>query len=72
MQGRLAGLHIHDVDAGMTDHLAPGMGILDFKSFRKWAEQAMLRVVEVRPGLPVDSLKFGLSRLRADWESPSP
>jgi sugar phosphate isomerase/epimerase len=72
MQGRLAGLHIHDVDAGMTDHLAPGMGILDFKSFRKWAEQAMLRVVEVRPGLPVDSLKSGLSRLRADWESPSP
>lgn len=70
IQGRLAGLHVHDVDARMSDHLAPGMGVLDFKCFRKWAEQAMLRVVEVRPGLPAESLKSGLGRLRAAWETP--
>jgi sugar phosphate isomerase/epimerase len=69
---RLAGMHIHDMDAKMNDHLAPGAGIVDFTPFRKWAEQDMLKVMEVRPGLPVDALKAGLAKLRAGWESTDP
>jgi sugar phosphate isomerase/epimerase len=67
---RLAGMHIHDVDPRNTDHLAPGQGSQDFKPFRRFAEKDMIRVVEVRPGLPLDKLKAGLNRLREDWESP--
>ncbi len=67
---RLAGMHIHDVDRRLSDHLAPGSGSVDFTLFRKWAEQDILRVVEIRPGLPVAALKAGLSRLRTAWESP--
>jgi sugar phosphate isomerase/epimerase len=67
---RLAGMHIHDVDPKNNDHLAPGMGSQDFKPFRKWAERDILRVIEVRPGLPPDALKAGLSRLREAWEAP--
>ncbi len=68
-KSRLAGMHVHDVDAQMNDHLAPGTGTVDFTSFRKWAEQDILRVVEVRPGLPVELLKAGLSKLRSAWET---
>ncbi len=74
---RLAGLHIHDVDAKQNDHLAPGQGTVDFTRYRPWIETT-LQVIEVRPGLPVDSLKAGLDTLRAAWnnvpatETPQP
>jgi sugar phosphate isomerase/epimerase len=70
IQSRLAGMHIHDVDSRLNDHLAPGSGTVDFTLFRKWAEQDILRVVEVRPGLPVEALKTGLRTLRAAWKTP--
>jgi len=60
---RLAGLHVHDVDAKLNDHLAPGQGIVDFTRYRPWAGTA-IPVIEVRPGLPVASLKAGLDTLR--------
>lgn len=68
---RLAGMHIHDVDPRNNDHLSPGTGTQDFKPFRKWAEKDILRVVEVRPGLPPDVLKAGLSLLRQAWQTPA-
>jgi sugar phosphate isomerase/epimerase len=68
VKDRLAGMHVHDVNARLHDHLAPGSGTVDFSLFRKWAELDILRVVEVRPGLPVATLKSGLSRLRTAWE----
>jgi sugar phosphate isomerase/epimerase len=70
LEPRLAGMHIHDVDPKNNDHLAPGAGSQDFKPFRKWAQKDILRVVEVRPGLPAEALKAGLSHLRAAWEAP--
>jgi sugar phosphate isomerase/epimerase len=70
LEPRLIGMHIHDVDPRNNDHLAPGAGSQDFKPFRKWIEKDILRVVEVRPGLPPDALKAGLEHLRKVWEGP--
>jgi len=65
---RVAGMHVHDVDARLNDHLAPGQGAVDFTRFRPWSHTG-LTVLEVRPGLPVEALKAGLDTMRAAWDN---
>ena len=48
---RLIGVHLHDA-IGLDDHLAPGTGIVDFKSIKYYFKKNTLLVIELKPGTP--------------------
>ena len=59
----ILGLHINDSNGG-DDHLAPGMGKVDFAALRPVAEKASHVVLEPNPGVTAEELKSGLETLR--------
>jgi sugar phosphate isomerase/epimerase len=46
---RLAGFHLHDVDASGRDHQAVGSGTIDFKCLAKWIRPHHHLVLELNP-----------------------
>lgn len=60
---RLIGVHLHDAEAG-NDHMAPGMGDIDFKMVRKYVSLSAIRVVEVHSGIKMDDLRNGIQFLK--------
>ncbi len=46
---RLVGLHVHDA-VGLVDHLAPGLGEIDFEPIQKWIGPELPLVIELSPG----------------------
>ena len=59
---RLIGMHLHDVN-GLQDHLAPGMGEIDFPSLSPYLVDGVLRTLEVSPGCTIDQITHGLEVL---------
>ena len=59
---RLIGMHLHDVN-GLQDHLAPGMGEVDFSSFSPYLADGVLRTLEVSPDCTTDQISHGLEVL---------
>ena len=59
---RLIGMHLHDVN-GLQDHLAPGMGEVDFSSFSPYLVDGVLRTLEVSPDCTLDQIAHGLDVL---------
>jgi sugar phosphate isomerase/epimerase len=59
---RLIGMHLHDVN-GLQDHLAPGMGEVDFSSFSPYLVDGVLRTLEVSPDCTIDQIAHGLDVL---------
>ena len=61
------GLHINDVVDKNDDHLAPGMGKVDFAALKSLAEQARHVVFEPNDGVSEADLRNGLEHLNALW-----
>ena len=59
---RLIGAHLHDVN-GLQDHLAPGMGEIDFSSLSPYLVEGVLRTLEVSPDCTTDQIAHGLDVL---------
>lgn len=59
---RLIGAHLHDVN-GLEDHLAPGMGEVDFSSLSPYLRDGVLQTLEVSPDCTTDQIAHGLEVL---------
>ncbi|PWB56565.1 MAG: hypothetical protein C3F13_00370 [Anaerolineales bacterium] len=56
---RMVGCHLHDVN-GLTDHLAPGLGEIDFGIIAHYLPDTAFRTLELRPGNTLAQVKHGL------------
>ncbi|MDD5705673.1 MAG: TIM barrel protein [Kiritimatiellae bacterium] len=65
------GVHIHDLGGPGQDHLAPGMGGIDFTQFACYARADVLRVFEPSALVPAAELSQGMSMLRRVWNMPA-
>lgn len=59
---RILGTHLHDVN-GVTDHLAPGLGSVDFKQVAKYLPDNALRILEVVDANTPEQIAAGLDVL---------
>ena len=61
-QGRVIGVHLHDV-VGLTDHLAAGLGHVDWDMVTRYLPQRVMRTFEFTPGNTPDQLRAALEFL---------
>jgi HAD superfamily hydrolase (TIGR01549 family) len=59
---RMVGVHLHDV-VGVTDHLAPGLGEVDFEMVARYIPDTAYRAFEVRKGNSMEEVKAALAFL---------
>jgi sugar phosphate isomerase/epimerase len=59
---RMFGVHLHDV-VGVSDHLAPGLGEIDFKKIASYLPENSFRTVELQPGNTLAQVKNGIDLL---------
>ena len=64
---RLAGFHIHDVQAETHDHHAPGSGSVDFAALKPAVKSHHIKVFEFSPAMPVEVLKQGAAHIKSIW-----
>jgi sugar phosphate isomerase/epimerase len=64
---RLAGFHVHDVQFPARDHCAPGTGTIDFAALKPSVKPEHIKVFELSPSLPVESVKAGIAHLKLIW-----
>jgi len=64
---RLAGFHIHDVQAATHDHHAPGTGSVDFGALKPMVKRDHIKVFEFSPAMPVEVLKRGAAHIKELW-----
>jgi sugar phosphate isomerase/epimerase len=67
LAGRLAGLHIHDVQYPARDHTAPGTGMIDFAALKPFVKPEHIKVFELSPSLPVEAVKAGVAHVKKIW-----
>ena len=67
LAARLAGFHLHDVQFPARDHCAPGTGMIDFAALKPFVKPAHVKVFELSPTLPVESVKCGIAHLKLIW-----
>ncbi len=60
--GRIIGVHIHDV-LGIQDHLAPGLGEVDFRKIAPYLPQDAFRTIEISPANTPEQIKDGMKNL---------
>jgi hypothetical protein len=56
---RMFGIHIHDV-VGLSDHLAPGLGRIDFKRITAFLPHDAFRTLELKPGNTLAQVNNGI------------
>lgn len=59
---RMIGCHLHDV-RGLTDHLAPGLGEIDFKWIKEFLPDDAFRTLELQPGNTLAQVINGIHHL---------
>jgi sugar phosphate isomerase/epimerase len=59
---RIFGTHLHDV-IGLSDHLAPGLGEIDFKRISTFLPEDVFRTLELKPGNTIAHVISGLHLL---------
>ena len=64
---RLAGFHIHDVKAPARDHFPPGGGHIDFASLKPFVKPEHIKVFELSPKVPLDSVTRSVAHLKKIW-----
>ena len=64
---RLAGFHIHDVKFPARDHFPPGGGDIDFASLKPFVKPEHIKVFELSPKVPLDSVQRGIAHLKRIW-----
>ncbi len=67
LSNRLAGFHIHDVQAPLRDHCPPGSGMIDFAAIKPFVKPEHIKVFELSPKVPVDAAKQGVAYLKNLW-----
>ncbi len=67
LAGRLAGFHIHDVKFPARDHFPPGGGDIDFAALRPYVQPAHIKVFELSPKVPLDSVTRSIAHLKRIW-----
>ena len=60
---RLIGIHLHDA-VGLDDHIPPGSGEIDFKALRHFLRSNTIKVIELKPGIPVPEAIKGIQVIR--------
>lgn len=63
----LAGMHIHDVQPPVNDHLMPPQGTVNFSLFRDLAQGDIVRVLEPGPWVSAAEIVAGLKAVRECW-----
>jgi sugar phosphate isomerase/epimerase len=64
---RLAGFHIHDVRFPARDHFPPGGGDIDFASLKLFIKPEHIKVFELSPKVPLDSVTRSVAHLKRIW-----
>lgn len=64
---RLAGFHIHDVKFPARDHFPPGGGDIDFDSLKPFVKPEHIKVFELSPKVPLDSVTRSVAHLKRKW-----
>jgi sugar phosphate isomerase/epimerase len=64
---RLAGFHIHDVKFPARDHFPPGGGEIDFASLKPFVKPEHIKVFELSPKVPLDSVRPSVAHLKRIW-----
>ncbi len=62
-----AGVHIHDAQPLLDDHLPPGTGLVDFRQLRVYADDRIVKVFEPRSDLQPDEIRQALVFIRSVW-----
>ena len=61
---RLVGIHLHDA-IGITDHLPPGTGDIDFSKILPKIKPDTIKVIELKPGTPDKDITTGIKHVGA-------
>jgi len=64
---RLAGFHIHDVKFPARDHFPPGGGDIDFAALKPYVKPEHIKVFELSPKVPLDSVTRSVAHLKRIW-----
>jgi len=64
---RLAGFHIHDVKFPARDHFPPGGGDIDFAALAPFVKPEHIKVFELSPKVPLDSVTRSIAHLKKIW-----
>jgi sugar phosphate isomerase/epimerase len=64
---RLAGFHIHDVRFPARDHCPPGSGNIDFAALKPYVKPEHIKVFELSPKVPLESVQRGIAHLKKVW-----
>ena len=64
---RLAGFHIHDVKFPARDHFPPGGGDIDFAALKPYLKPEHIKVFELSPKVPLDSVTRSIAHLKRIW-----
>jgi len=64
---RLAGFHIHDVKFPARDHFPPGGGDIHFAALAPFVKPEHIKVFELSPKVPLDSVQRGIAHLKKIW-----
>ena len=67
LASRLAGFHIHDVQFPVRDHAPPGSGVIDFAALKPFVKPQHIKVFELSPKVPVESVRRGVAHLKKIW-----
>jgi sugar phosphate isomerase/epimerase len=67
LAARLAGFHIHDVQFPAQDHCPPGSGMIDFAALKPFVKPGHIKVFELSPKVPVESVQRGIKHLKGIW-----
>ena len=65
--GRLVGFHIHDVKFPARDHFPPGGGDIDFAALAPFVKPEHIKVFELSPKVPLDSVTRSVAHLKRIW-----
>ena len=63
----LFGFHIHDVQFPGRDHLAPGIGTVDFAALKPFLRPEHIKVFEFSPSLTMEEARRGVEYVRQIW-----
>ena len=64
---RLHGFHVHDVKFPARDHFPPGGGDIDFTSLKPFVKPEHIKVFELSPKVPLDSVTRSIAHLKRIW-----
>ena len=67
LANRLGGFHIHDVQFPARDHAPPGSGVIDFAALKPFVKPQHIKVFELSPKVPVESVQRGVAHLKTIW-----